>query len=142
MTNDPAPCNGCEPGWCARFQKTMSPHLIHLCKTRADYRRIWDKALSNPPTPAGGATAKRPEGGPGTNLKKFFARLGFKATTHCKCTQHALEMDVQGPAWCRQNITTILGWLKEESDKQGLPFSETLAAWAVERAIAKAERQR
>ena len=44
-------------------------------------------------------------------------------------------MNDKGPDWCEQNMTTILGWLKEESNKRNLPFIESVAKLIVLRAI-------
>lgn len=96
------------------------------------------------------------ENGPGyflkQNLKKY---LGIESTPNCSCNKRALMMDVQGPEWCRENIPTIVSWLKEEyerrrtsqekSDKLGLvasmlPFSETAATILVKTSIRQSEK--
>jgi len=36
-------CDKCVcPGWCSRHKRHKSPHLVHLCHTRPDYRALWD----------------------------------------------------------------------------------------------------
>lgn len=52
--------------------------------------------------------------GPGGHLQKLINRLGFRPVAGCKCKKRAAIMDKNGPAWCRKNIGTIIGWLKEE----------------------------
>ena len=51
------PCECKEPGFCERYQRTMTPNLFHLCQTREEYRKLWDDKLrrrkENPPTPSG-----------------------------------------------------------------------------------------
>ncbi len=44
-------------------------------------------------------------------------------------------MNRNGIDWCEQNISTIVGWLKEESAKRKIPFVESLASLVVKRAI-------
>jgi hypothetical protein len=82
-----------------------------------------------------------PAAGPGTELKKLLGKLGINATPSCGCNKHAAEMDAKGPDWCEDNIVTICGWLKEEADKQHLPFSARVAALIVWRAIGNARRK-
>jgi len=60
--------------------------------------------------------------GPGTQLKRYLKRLGIEATANCSCNARAAQMDLWGPAKCRENIETILDWLKEESDKRGMGY--------------------
>lgn len=84
--------------------------------------------------------------GPGDHLQKLISRLGFRPVAGCKCRQRAELMDRNGTAWCRKNIGTIIGWLKEEhvrSKAAGLtrmPWNHLAARAVVELAIRKAER--
>jgi hypothetical protein len=52
-------------------------------------------------------------------------------------------MDAMGPDWCAENIATIVGWLKEEADRRGLPFSgvaaDLLVRFSIRIALAKAK---
>lgn len=73
--------------------------------------------------------------GPGTILSNMFSFLGIQSTPNCSCKRHAIEMNTRGADWCEQNIDTILGWLKEESNKRKLPFIESVARIIVNRAI-------
>lgn len=84
--------------------------------------------------------------GPGWHLRTLISRLGFRPVAGCKCRQRAELMDRNGTAWCRKNIGTIIGWLKEEhvrSKAAGLtrmPWNHLAARAVVELAIRKAER--
>lgn len=75
--------------------------------------------------------------GPGSILTGMISTLGIKSTSNCSCRRHALEMNEKGPQWCEENIDTILGWLKDESKKRGLPYVETVARMMVNKAISK-----
>lgn len=48
-----------------------------------------------------------------------------------------------GIEWCEseEGMKTILGWLREESEKRGLPFVEFAAKVLVKRAIHNARRK-
>ena len=87
------------------------------------------------PQPTGGP-------GPGTELKRLLGWIGIKAGANCACNRHAAEMDRRGPEWCRDNIETIVEWLRAEATRRGLPFSGMLASRIVARAINRAERRR
>lgn len=78
--------------------------------------------------------------GPGTILSGMIATMGIKVTSNCSCKKHAIEMNEKGPEWCEENINTIIGWLKEESNKRGIPFIETAAKLIVNRAINKSKK--
>lgn len=79
-------------------------------------------------------------GGPGSELKKLLKLIGITATPNCKCNQRAKYMDKMGPAWCRENLDTILDWLQEESSNRGMLFVRSAARLMVNRAITTAER--
>lgn len=49
-------------------------------------------------------------------------------------------MDDMGAEWCRQNIETILGWLKEEADRRKLPFVREAVRPMVLLAISRSEK--
>ena len=61
--------------------------------------------------------------------------IGINSSPNCSCKQRAIEMNIKGNDWCENNISTILGWLKEESNKRNLPFIETIAKMIVLRSI-------
>lgn len=78
--------------------------------------------------------------GPGSILAGMFSSLGIKSSPTCSCRRHALEMNLRGIEWCEQNIETICGWLKEESQKRGIPYVDTVAKMVVKRAINKSKK--
>jgi hypothetical protein len=78
--------------------------------------------------------------GPGSILSGMISALGIRANPNCSCKKHALKMNEEGPDWCEQNIDTIVGWLKEESEKRKIPFVETIARLMIKRAISKSRR--
>ncbi len=101
----------------------------HLVLDRRDYEALLDKY--------------RPSG-PGRELKKLLSSLGFKAAPGCKCNKRARYMDKMGCDWCEQNVDQIVGWLREEHDRQKsvIPFVplavQQLAKLAIRRARKKA----
>ena len=78
--------------------------------------------------------------GAGTELKKILSKIGLEPAPGCKCNQHIQEMNIRGPAWCRENIETIVGWLAVEAQRAKLPFIATGAKVLIKRAIRKAEK--
>jgi hypothetical protein len=49
-------------------------------------------------------------------------------------------MDEQGCDWCEANLDEIVGWLREEATKRGLPFVDLAGRMLVKRAIRNARR--
>ena len=90
------------------------------------------KAADTPPPP--------PTQGPGTELKKLLSRVGITASPDCSCNARARLMDERGIEWCEQNIDEIVGWLREEASKRGLPFIEMAGRMLVKRAIRNARK--
>lgn len=78
--------------------------------------------------------------GPGTELKQLLAKIGIVATPGCDCNKRAAYMDAN-PLWCEDNIDQIVGWLREEAAKRGLPFLDVAGRVLVRRAIANARRK-
>ena len=77
-------------------------------------------------------TPEQLEAGPGYQLHKLLKQfIGEDITPGCGCTSRMAKMDCRGPAWCRENIDTIVDWLIEEADrrlKQGKEADEP-ASW-------------
>lgn len=73
--------------------------------------------------------------GPGTILSKMLAKIGIKSTPNCSCRRRAMEMNNRGPDWCSENIDTIVGWLREESEKRKLPFVDFAGRLLIQRAV-------
>jgi hypothetical protein len=40
MLRSDCPC--AEPGWCEQYQVRMTEHWLHLCRTHAGYRALWE----------------------------------------------------------------------------------------------------
>ena len=82
--------------------------------------------------------------GPGAELKKLLRRIGITAAPNCSCNARAKRMDIEEarePGWCAAHLDEIVGWLREEATKRGLPFIATLAGLMVKRAIHNARRE-
>ena len=85
-----------------------------------------------------------PTHGPGVELKKLLLLVGIVATPNCACNARARMMDeyeARKPGWCLEHIEEIVGWLREEATKRGLPFIATLAKLMVRRAIHNARKE-
>jgi hypothetical protein len=85
-------------------------------------------------------------GGPGSELKLLLAGwpLRIVATKSCSCNKRAAIMDeneLREPGWCEKNIDTIVGWLREEAAKRGLPFLDAAGRLLVKRAIRNARKK-
>ncbi len=50
-------------------------------------------------------------------------------------------MDQLGIEWCEENVETIVGWMKEEAAKRGLPYLTTVGRMLVRRAISNARKE-
>lgn len=79
-------------------------------------------------------------GGPGTELKSLLGRIGITSTENCACNAKAAVMDFHGPRWCRDNISMLVGWLREEAENRGLPFFDWAAHQLILVAIRRAEK--
>ena len=86
------------------------------------------------------AAPPAPTHGPGTELKKLLKKVGITATPNCSCNARARTMDERGCDWCETNIDEIVGWLREEAAKRGLPFVDMAGRMLVKRAIRNARK--
>jgi hypothetical protein len=75
--------------------------------------------------------------GPGTNLKKILAFLGFTPGYNCACPDHEAEMNAKGADWCEANIDAIVGWLADAAKERKSPFLPLIAKGLIMAAIAK-----
>jgi hypothetical protein len=82
---------------------------------------------------------QRRQGGPGTELSAMLSWWGIAADASCSCKQRANLMDAYGADWCAAKLETIVGWLKEEAERRGLPFVAWLARGMVRKAIKRAK---
>lgn len=78
--------------------------------------------------------------GVGQHLKKYLSRIGITSTETCQCNNRARLMNILGIEWCKNNTSTILDWLAEESAKRKLPFVRMGASMLVNMAIRKATK--
>lgn len=76
----------------------------------------------------------------GTALGKILYWLGIAYTPDCPCRSRAALMDAWGCDECEQRIDEIVGWLREEAGKRGLPFLDIAGRMLVKRAIRNARR--
>ncbi len=79
-------------------------------------------------------------GGAGSELKKLLSWLRISSESGCNCEEHAAEMDQRGTQWCRENIATIVGWLKAAAAQRRIIFNRPAAYALVRLAIMRAER--
>lgn len=79
--------------------------------------------------------------GPGTELKLLIGKVGITASPGCQCNAHAVQMNLWGPDECERKIDQIVGWLRDEATRRGLPFIETLGRMLVRRAISNARKK-
>jgi hypothetical protein len=78
------------------------------------------------------------EGGPGTELSKMLKRWGITEEAGCECKSRAAKMDLWGPNECERRTDEIVGWMREEAGRRGMPFVEMAARWMVRTAIKRA----
>lgn len=138
-------------------------HLFARCKERGyslqevlpcvvrETNNLWDIDTAHPAYPKEMRTPQKavpftttppppPNYGPGTELKKMLAKIGIRASPTCSCNKRAAIMDEKGIDWCKDNTDKIVGWLREESTKRGLPFVDLAGKLLVRRAISLAEK--
>lgn len=108
-------------------------------ETHPAYPRIHKQPPPSPPMPGS------PIGGPGTELKTILKNwLGITATPGCSCNARAAEMDInesREPGWCESHIDEIVGWLREEAVKRGMPFLDAAGKILVRKAIKNAKKK-
>lgn len=77
----------------------------------------------------------------GAELTRILAWFGLKHTPSCPCKDYAKLLDKLGVPWAERNSETIVGWMRAEAKRRGLPFSDavgrSLVAWAIKRAKKK-----
>jgi hypothetical protein len=118
-------CTNC--GRPLRLRVPASSRIIATCRGDAETRWHRDGRVRN-------------HGKAGTALKSLLATIGITATPNCSCNARANEMDARGCDWCEDNLDTIVGWLREEATKRGLPFLDAAGRLLVRRAIRNARR--
>ena len=78
---------------------------------------------------------------PGTHLKRLLWRFGISADEPgCQCKSRAAAMDRQGCEWVAANVDTVVGWLREEAQRRGLPFIDAAGKMLVREALRRARK--
>lgn len=78
---------------------------------------------------------------PGTALKHLLQRFGISSDEPgCQCKSRANLMDRQGCEWVEANVDTVVGWLREEAHKRGLPFIDAAGKILVREAVRRARK--
>jgi len=85
-------------------------------------------------------TMEEDPNGPGTVLSKMIKSMGIVMSDSCSCRRHAITMNTNGNDWCEQNVDTIVGWLREEAKRRGLPFVDMIGKLMVNRSIKKSRK--
>jgi hypothetical protein len=85
-------------------------------------------------------TMEEEPNGPGTQLARMIKTLGIHMSDSCSCRRHAINMNEKGNDWCAANIDTVVGWLREESQRRGLPFVDMVGKVMVNRAVKKSRK--
>ena len=76
--------------------------------------------------------------GVGAELKRLLAKAGIKASPTCQCNSHAMQLNLWGPDECERQIDKIVGWLRDEAARRGLPFVKSAGVLLVKLAIRNA----
>ena len=111
--------------------------MCRLGRSRESLRHA-AQGPQSPPQPAA------PTHGPGTELKKLLKKVGITASPTCSCNARARRMDeeeAREPGWCEAHLDEIVGWLREEATKRGLPFVDMAGRVLVRRAISNARKE-
>ncbi len=122
-----------------KIEMTLIQNTVYICNkcnNQIFLNPIFDPSTWN--------TNQNPTNGPGTQLKSLLSMLGITSNKKCSCKNRALMMDQmesKEPGWCEKNIDTIVGWLKEEATKRGLPFIEIIARSIIKLAIKRAKKK-
>jgi hypothetical protein len=75
------------------------------------------------------------QGGVGSELSALLKVFFLNPDSNCDCKARAEYMNRMGAQWCRENIETINGWLRDEAHKRGIPFFDWLGRQVILRAI-------
>lgn len=117
-----------KPGYVEAIQAAAYSHTgDNVVLTIEEYRRIKHQYALK-------------KAGAGTALSKALKAFGIVPTANCPCNYYAALMDAKGPDWCEENIDTIVGWLRDEAAKRGLPFVDAAGRILIRQAIKKARQ--
>ena len=71
----------------------------------------------------------------------LLAKFGISADEPgCECKSRAALMDAKGCEWVDANVDTVVGWLREEAAKRGLPFIDAAGKMLVREAVRRARK--
>lgn len=128
-------------GWCPTHDIHKYKRWVELCIERDNYFAAWEEGRGpGQQREVLGLPQRKKPGGAGTELHKLLQKIGLREREGCKCKSHVNQMDREGIVWCRAHVDTIVGWLKEEAKRRGLPFVRPLAKRIVMWAIRNAEQ--
>lgn len=92
------PCECPVAGWCERHQQRKTPHIHHLCQTRKDYRRLWDRQAGEEKKESASASVSvvsdpsyLESRGLGDTIAKITSAVGIKPCGGCKQRQAFLN---------------------------------------------------
>lgn len=115
---------------CGRRVRAKTSRVIAACRASGGYHETNFRL----------ARAQAGEG-PGTELKRLLAAwFGITSSKGCRCEARAHRMNLWGCEGCEQRLDTIVGWLKEEAGRRGLPFVRPAAVALVRAAIRSARK--
>lgn len=127
--------SGCDSAVAMAMVRQGAGEFVDVDHTHADFHAIAFR-LPRPSRPAAKVQA-----GPGTELKKLLARVGISADEPgCQCKSRAAFMDRQGCEWVAGNVDTVVGWLREEAQRRGLPFIDVAGKMLVREALRRARK--
>jgi hypothetical protein len=132
-----------KPGYIEAVMAVAEPVSSAVIRVTA---AVFDRLRSQYSVPSGATQSPPPaikippQQGPGTELKKLLASIGVQAAPTCACGRRADAMNERGCDWCEANLDTIVGWLREEATKRGLPFIDAAGRLLVKRAIRNARK--
>lgn len=151
MIQPEPPCECPNPGYCSRYKRDQDAYAHGVCSGKGlpgrpcptwkseSYRRKWRLELDTVPPEDPRPPRLTPQlvkssacvikvGGPGTELKKMLSAMGMEPAPGCSCRDRMKKMDAWGPEECRKRKQEILGWLRQEYEKQGWG-SKVSAGW-------------
>jgi len=82
----------------------------------------------------------RSAGGVGTELTKLLHKIGITHKPGCQCGSRAALLDKMTPEQVAEKTDTVVGWMREEANRRGLPFLDLPARLLVKRAIRNARK--
>jgi hypothetical protein len=82
-----------------------------------------------------------PSGGAGEKLEQLLKWILIRPGGDCGCQEKARTMDFHGPAWVRDNMDTVRGWLRDAAKQRGIPFFEAIANALIVKAVSDWEKE-